>query len=132
MQVISSIEQGRVPVTVFHISGEINSNTYEQFIADARQAHGAGAQNMLVDLADVRYVSSAGIRALSTIFKFLRTDAPNESTEAMRTGLNDGTFKSPHLKLLNPQPSVLEVLRMAGIDMFLDIHDDLNTAIASF
>ena len=87
---------------------------------------------MLLDLSQVAYVSSAGIRALHSIFKLLRTEAPEESNEAIQRGLRDGTFKSPHLKLLNPTPRVLEILTMAGKDMLLEIHHNRAEALASF
>lgn len=125
-------EQGRVPVTVFEITGEINSNTYDAFLSEAKQHHTNGMQNLLVDLTHVRYVSSAGIRALSTLFKLLRTDALAESEGAVYQGINDGTFKSRHLKLLNPQPNVLETFNIAGVTMFLEIHHDLGAAVASY
>jgi hypothetical protein len=41
-------------------------------------------------------------------------------------------YKSPRLKLVNPSPTVSHTLSLAGIDMFLEIHDDLQKAIASF
>jgi hypothetical protein len=125
-------EQGRVPVTVFEVVGEINSNTYEEFLAKAKQHQTNGMQNLLVDLTHARYVSSAGIRALSTLFKLLRTDSLTESAGAVYQGINDGTFKSRHLKLLSPAPNVRETFGTAGVDMFLEIHDDLGVAIASF
>ena len=39
---------------------------------------------------------------------------------------------SPHLKLVKPTPHVLEVLKSAGYDMFLEIHRDLRQALDSF
>ena len=125
-------EQGQRPVTVFRIRGEINITTYEQLEQKAREAHAANTRDLLLDLTEVTYVSSAGIRALNNIFKLLRTDAPEESDEAMRRGLSDGTFKSPHLKLLNPSARVLEVLKIAGVDMLLEVHHKLKDAVASF
>ena len=77
-------------------------------------------------------MSSAGLRVLHTIFIMLRSDVPEENDAAVRKGLADGTFKSPHLKLLNPSKNNREVLRTAGFDMFLEIHDDLKQAVASF
>ena len=50
----------------------------------------------------------------------------------MKQGLRDGTFKSPHLKLVNPTRHVREVLSMAGLDMFLEIYPNLKDALASF
>jgi len=132
MDITVSQEQGRVPVTVFHIHGDINVTTYEQLQQQAREAFDAGTRNLLLDLAEVTYISSAGIRALNDIFRLLRGDSPAESDEAMSKGLRDGTFKSPHLKLLNPSSRVLEVLKIAGVDMFLEIHRHLKDAVASF
>ena len=132
MNIAVSQQPGRVPVTVFRITGDINTNTYEQLQEQARQAFAAGARNLLLDLSEVPYVSSAGIRALNNTFNLLRTDAPGESAEAMSKGLRDGTFKSPHLKLLNPSSAVLKTLNMAGVDMFLEVHTDFDAAIASF
>jgi len=132
MDIEVSQEQGRRPVTVFHIKGEINITTYEQLEQTAREAFNAGTRDLLLDLAEVTYVSSAGIRALNNVFKLLRSDAPEESDEAMRKGLSDGTFKSPHLKLQGPSPGVLEVLKIAGVDMLLQIHQNRKDALASF
>ena len=132
MEITVSHEQGRVPVTLFRIRGELNVATHEQFLQAVREAHQAGARNLLVDLSEVGYISSAGIRALSDTFKLLRGDSPAESDMAMAQGLRDGTFKSPHLKLLHPSPQVLEVLKIAGVDMFLEVHSDLREAVASF
>lgn len=132
MDITVEQKEGRVPVTVFHIKGNIDVNSYEQLQAQARLAYETGARNLLLDLAEVPYVSSAGIRAINSIFNLLRTSAPSESDEVVRKGLSDGTFKSPHLKLLSPTPQVFEVLTIAGVDMFLEIHRDLSTAVASF
>jgi len=125
-------EQGRVPVTVLHVKGDINSVTADDFLAQAQQAYGAGARNMLIDLADVSLLSSAGLRVIHRIYDVLRRGSPEESGQAVGKGLNDGAFKSQHLKLLRPSGNVGQVLRLTGFDMFLEIHDDLEEAIASF
>ena len=130
IQVLSA--QGRVPVTVFHIVGDVDTNSYQQLEAQAQQAHTEGAREIVLDLSEVGYVSSAGIRAMNHIYRLLRTGAPGESDEAVREGIKAGTFKSPHLKLANLNQRVSEALKFAGIDMFLEIHPDLASAIDSF
>ncbi len=132
MDIIVSHEQGRVPVTVLRVKGDINMASVDLLQAQARQAFEAGARYLLIDLTDVPYMSSAGIRVLNDLFTLLRGDSPAESDEAIQTGLKEGTFKSPHLKLLNPTRHVREVLQMTGIDMFLEIHHNLEDAVASF
>ena len=116
MDIVVSQQPGRVPVTVFHIQGDINTETFGQLQTQAQQAIQSGTRCLVLDLEHVSYVTSYGIRAISQIFTWLR----------------DGTFKSPHLKLLKPSPQVLKVLSLAGVDMFLEIHTDLKQAVASF
>jgi hypothetical protein len=130
MEVTVSQEEGRVPVTVFHITGAVTSN--QELEARAQEAYDKGARNILLDLTEVPYMATAGLRALHSIFMLLRTDTPEESDQATKAGIAAGTFVSPHLKLLNPTPHVLEVLKLAGYDMFLEIHRDVNQAVASF
>ena len=130
MELVVSHEHGQVPITVFHITGAIISD--DQLVKQAQQAVTDGMRDLLLDLTDVPYMSSQGLRGLHTIYTLLRTDAPNESDEAVQRGIRAGTFTSPHLKLLNPSPKVLEVLHMTGYDMFLDIYQDRSAAIAAF
>ena len=132
MEIRLTQEQGRVPITVFHIKGDINVESYEQLQDKAREAHAAGTRNLVLDLSEVPYMSSVGIRALNNIFTLLRSDAPEESGEAIRKGISDGTFKSPHLKLVNPTKPVLSTISMTGLDMFIEIHQQLKDAVASF
>ncbi|MFO7170154.1 MAG: STAS domain-containing protein [Chloroflexota bacterium] len=130
MEITVSHEQGRVPVTVLHVAGAITSNT--ELEEAARQAYEAGARNILLDLSDVPYMATAGLRALHYIYTLLRTDSPEESDEVVGKGIRAGTYVSPHLKLLGPSARVLEALKIAGYDMFLEIHRDRAQAISSF
>jgi len=129
---VSQKQQGDVPVTVIHIKGDLDMNLAGQLEAQARQAHQDGARNMLIDMTEVPYMSSAGLRTIHLLFEMLRGDTSAESSEAMRKGLASGTFKSPHLKLLKPSPRVREVLKISGYDMFLELHSGLESALASF
>lgn len=130
MEIDVSYEQSRVPVTVFHIKGDLASD--EQIQTRAQEAFEAGTRHLLLDLTHVSYISSRGLRALHSIYMLLRTDSPDESQEAVRAGIRAGTYMSPHLKLLNPSKDVTKVLSLAGYDMFLEIHHNLKEAIASF
>ncbi len=129
MEITISHEQGRLPITVLKLTGDLNAATYEQFQSEAKQAIDAGARNLIIDLSGVPYMSSAGMRALNQIFNWLTASS---ETEAVRKGIVSGKAKSPHLKLLNPTPHVLQALQTAGFDMFLEIHHSLKDAIASF
>ncbi len=130
MDVTVSQAQGRVPVTIFRVTGAVTDN--QELEARAQAAYDAGARNILLDLTAVPYMATAGLRALHAIFTLLRADTPEESDEATKAGIAAGTFMSPHFKLVKPSSHVLEVLKAAGYDMFLEIHSDVNQAVASF
>jgi anti-anti-sigma factor len=132
MELTVAQQTGRIPVTVVHITGDIDSSTYQQVQTRIEQAVQAGAHDVIMDLTEVGYISSAGIRLLSHLFNLLRGNLPQESDEAMKLGVRDGTFKSPHLKLVSPTPRVADVLKMSGMDMLLESYRSVPEAVASF
>lgn len=124
--------QGRVPVTIFHLKGDLDGNTYEQLQKKADEVFQAGTRYLILDLSQVPFISSAGIRGLHYVFNLLRTDSVSESDQAISKGLRDGTFKSPHLKLLSPNQNVANLLKVTGYDMFLEVHYKSDEAVKSF
>ncbi len=134
MEIKVSTENARVPITVMHIDGNLDSATYNLFQAKADELIKGGARFILVDLAHSPFVSSAGLRALNHIFKELRAIHPdsNLGEEELKKGISAGTYKSPHLKLVNLSTETKTVFNMSGFDMYIEIYDNLKTAIASF
>ena len=134
MEIKVFTENGRVPVTVMHVDGNIDASTYEAFQAKADELIKGGARHILVDLAHAPFVSSAGLRAIQTLFNTLRAMNPDEnlSDNEVKKGISAGTYKSPHLKLLNLSDETKAVFEMSGFDMFIETHSDKATAVASF
>lgn len=129
-----STENGRVPVTVLRVTGNIDSSNYEEFQSMAKQLIDGGTHYILVDLSQVPFVSSAGLRALHTISNELRARHPdaNLNDEQVKKGIRAGTYKSPHLKLLNPSSQTKTAFETGGFDMYIDTFTDIKTAVASF
>lgn len=134
MEIKVSTESGRVPVTILHVDGNIDSTSYEQFQSTAKKLIDDGARYILVDLSHAPFVSSAGLRALHSLFNELRSRNPeaNLSDEQMKKGISAGTYKSPHLKLLNLSLETKTAFETSGFDMYIDTFTDRNAAIASF
>lgn len=132
MEVSVQREESRVPVTVFHIEGSITAESYLELQQQADDAFTSGARNLLLDLSDVDFISSSGLRAIHHIFVLFRDESDAEDDATVRKGLMAGTYHSSHLKLLNPDRNVLRSLQVSGFDMFLDIHSNRQTALASF
>ncbi|HLF74692.1 MAG TPA: STAS domain-containing protein [Anaerolineales bacterium] len=134
MEIKVSTENARVPVTVMHVDGNIDASTYQTFQTKADEVIDGGARHILVDLSHAPYVSSAGFRALHQIFNKLRSlqadSGPAE--DEVKKGIRAGTYKSPHLKLLNLSRETKTTFEMSGFDMFIETYDDRKSALASF
>jgi anti-anti-sigma factor len=131
MEIFVSKEQARVAVTVLTLKGRFDATSQEQFRAAAEREIQSGARYLAIVFSGVDYISSAGVRAIDQVFERLRPHTAS-SQEAMQKGVRDGSYKSPNLKLVNVRPAVLEPLKMVGIDMLLEIHPELESALASF
>jgi anti-anti-sigma factor len=132
MEVHVAQGQGRVPVTIFRIVGSIHMGNAEQIESQARAAVADGARNVLFDLTAVPSMTSAGLRVLHLLYKLLESADPAKDSNVHNTMLGGSVVKSAHLKLANPSPSLLRVLTIAGFDTFLEIHDSVPDAVASF
>jgi anti-anti-sigma regulatory factor len=121
---------------VLQPKGRIDGSNYQEVIAAARSAYQAGARDFLLDLSAVDYISSAGLVAMHTVAMFTRLGLlPEEENgwEAFRAiDREKQGGPQPHLKLLGPQPRVEKVLTMAGMDQYLEVFTDLETAVNAF
>ena len=86
--------------------------------------------NVLLDLTDVPYIGSFGIRSINNLLVALYV--ANGLTEVdARSVLRTGR-KAAYLKLLNPNSQVRNVLEASGMDMLLEVHHHLKDAMAAF
>lgn len=101
---VMSIEESNVAgVKVTAIVGRLDSVTSSTYETDLMVLLNDGRRGMVVDLAGVDYLSSAGIRVLLVLFK--RASDANVS-----------------LVVARPQAHVAEILEIAGLDDILTIY----------
>jgi len=132
MDITVSLENARVPVTVLHVDGKTDSASAATLQEKAIEIIDGGARYLIFDLSKVPYMSSAGLRALQAVFDKLRSLSPDESNKNTNRQIADGSYQFPYLKIVNPTPDVLEVLKMSGFDMLISIEKDLKKALASY
>jgi anti-anti-sigma regulatory factor len=130
MEILVATANGRVPVTVLTMSGQLNAETAPQLQAEAEKVIKAGARHLLLDLREVPYVSSAGMRVLAYLLVVLRKWSDEERDPVKHPP--ESSRRSPYLKLLGPSPEVQRALTMVGFDLFLDIYGDHDAALRAF
>ena len=123
-------------ITVVHLVGDVDSFNYTDVIAKAQELFDDGVRNLLLDLTQVPYVSSAGLMALHTVARIYSghslqgKDGGRPIFRAIN--LKEDASAREHVKLLNPQPAVDQVLDVVGLKQFFEIFADLDTAVGSF
>jgi len=128
--------QGKVPVTVVKLEGQLDGQTYQELIIKAREAYSAGWREFLIDMTDLSYISSAGLVALHSVALLARGEElpnPESGWSALKSmPRTSGAGKQIHVKLLSPRSEVQSVLDMVGFTAVFDIFTDLDEAVKSF
>lgn len=136
MNITVSQEQGKVPVTVIKLDGELDGQNYQNLINKARELYEGGARDFLIDLSNLTYVSSAGLVALHTVALLARGEALPDTEagwSAIRSvGSTSSSGNQEHIKLVNPRSEVKSVLDMVGFSSAFQIFTDLDEAVKSF
>jgi len=136
MNISVSQVQGKVPVTVVELEGQLDGQTYQDLINKAREAYKAGWRDFLVDMSDLTYISSAGLVALHSVALLAKGEELPDTDEGWAAYRSMGRSKEAgiqeHMRLLNPRPEVLSVLEMVGFSTVFKIFSDLDEAVKSF
>jgi anti-sigma B factor antagonist len=110
MNITERVENG---ITVFVLEGRIDTEGAVEVELTLQAAVSAGQHKVVLDMAEVRYIGSAGLRTLADVLA--------KNREA------DGDLR---LAALNPK--VMRVFQIIGFDRFFSMYDTLESAIADF
>ena len=110
MEIFEREENG---VTVFAIEGRIDTEGAVDMDLALQAAVSESKHRMVLDMAKVRYIGSAGLRTMADV-------------------LTTNKEAGGDLKLVAVNRKVLRVLRIIGFDKFFSIYDTLEAAIADF
>ncbi len=100
-------------VRLFEVSGRVDSSNANELGQELDRTIDDGNTNLVLDLANVEYMSSAGLREMVRVLK-----------RAKRTGGD--------LRIANPSDRVREVLELAGLDTIFEIFPTQVEAVGSF
>ena len=135
MNISISKAEGRVPVTVIRVDGQLDGQSYMQLIDKARELHQEGARDFLMDLSEMTYISSAGLVALHSVALLTNGEALPDTDagwSAYRSVKSSSAVVQTHIKLLNPRDEVKSVLEMVGFDRVFSVFSDYDEAVKSF
>lgn len=118
---------------VLRVQGSVDGETFGRLLVEAQQLVMQGARCLVIDLSECEYMSSAGIMALTSVFKQLReltrseVNASWENKNVLERAGEVGPARQ--LVLVNPCPPVARVLNLAGVSAYIPIFPDVAQAV---
>ncbi len=100
-------------VTVVKVNGRVDSATAPELENGLKQLVDSSKTQIVLDLTEVDYMSSAGLRAMVSTLKSVKR-------------------ANGDLRLANPSQRVAEVLRLAGLTSIFSIYTNQSDAVNSF
>ena len=100
-------------ITVFLPEGRIDTQAAAEMDEALQSAVSAGSHNLVVDMSEVEFISSVGLRALAAVLGRCR----EEGGDMKIAGLNE---------------RVNRVFRIIGFDDLMSLHDTPEAAISEF
>jgi len=131
MEIIVSIEQAKEPIAVMRLKGALDASNFLEVVDKALEIYKKPARNLIIDLSEVPYISSAGLVAIHKI-ALLYSGVSQEVEENTRPDFTHSSTARKHVKLLSPQPAVDHILDTAGLKLFFKVFNDLDSALKSF
>lgn len=125
LELRSAQHMGHVPVTIIELKGGMDGSNYQNFQDEVQKVVDEGTRYLLLDMSELTYMSSNGIRALNVVAKLLASKAAEQRAE-------DSSFKSAYFKLLNPTKNIKDILEAMGFSMIFEIYNERDEALASF
>lgn len=110
--------QGKVSVTVFHLQGWLDAQSEERLLAAAKEAYNRGSRYLLLDLAGVETLTSAGMRAMQKVHKIYTA--------------GEKPFQVSRIKLCNAPPQVYHILGITGFLQNIPNYESLQSAVNAF
>jgi serine/threonine-protein kinase RsbW len=107
------ISPAAVPVSIFELAGRLDAVSTQGAIGRVHAAIAAGARYVLIDLSQVTFLSSSGLRALLLVRKNL-------------------IAQGGELRLCGLRPQVHEVFTLTGFTQVFALHQTRADALAAF
>lgn len=118
LKILQEKNQGKRSIMIFHLSGWLDAKSEEAVLKAAREAYDEGYRLLLLDLAEVEAITSAGMRAIQKVYKLF-------------TPVED-QHKVAHVKLCKTPPEMHYILGVTGFLLNIPSYPTQKEALESF
>jgi len=118
------------------LNGPLDGNTYETLINIGEALLPLRADCLIVDISDVSTLTTAGLLALNNLVRIMNGKSMvdfGHGWAALHEMENDfQAVLQAHVKLLCPQPQILNILTRSGMNQICEIFDDIDVALKRY
>ena len=100
-------------VDLITVNGRVDSSTAPDLEQVLEERTAEGRYNLVLEMSDVEYLSSAGLRALVSTLRACKK-------------------RGGDVRIANPSERVSEVMSLAGLDALFEMYDDVTVAVGSY
>ncbi len=110
---IANTTQHNQQTQILELSGRLNFQARQVYLQGVKQAKISSPRHVIMNLTEVSYIDSAGLGLLALSHKKL-------------------TKLGIQISLINPQPSVKQLIELTNLNTMLPIYDSVEAASQSF
>jgi len=107
------VELEKNGIHILKIIGRVDTGNAIVLDSSLNAAVADGKNKMVLDLSELTYISSAGLRTFADILALNKV-------------------KDGDLKLAAVNPKILRILQIIGFDQYFSIHDSVDDAVEAF
>jgi anti-sigma B factor antagonist len=100
------------PITVLTVSGDLTVDKADTFRRSIQERFEAGIRDVVLDVAHLTYIDSAGLEALLWI-------------------VDEGAARGGQLRLVSPDETICRILHVTRLDRRFHVHDTIESAAKS-
>lgn len=123
-------------MSIMHLKGALDGSNYRDLIDEAQKLYDSGVRDLILDLSQLTFISSAGISALYRVALIFRGEKQTEMEEGWASyhaiSREREASKQKHVKLAGPVEKVYHSLDLVGFTTFFEIYPSLDVATTSF
>ena len=122
--------------TLVVLKGPLDATTYETLINIGEALLSLKSNCLLIDMSEVSLLTNSGLIALNNLVRIMNGKASVNidhgwlSLHQMEMDFQAGL--QPHVKLLSPQPQIMNLLMQSGMNQICEIFDDIDAALIRY
>jgi hypothetical protein len=131
----TTVDRVSPDVAVVALDGELDASNYRELITQGQILYADGVRRLVLDLANLTYMSSSGIVALHSLAMVFRGQQPPDpeagwaAFHAVSADASEGQAVD-QIHLAAPTAAIASVLERTGLNRLLPVFADREAALA--